>query len=734
MKLIYSPESDRLCSASLIGGKGAALFKLYDAGIAIPSPLCVSTEVYRLFVKQNGLGEKVAMALGRKDLQEIRWEEIWDISLTIRNLFLRAEIPAEIEQHLHHQVFSRFGDVPLVVRSSASTEDGGHHSYAGMHSSLVNIRYDNLVLALKKVWASLWSDRAILYRQELGLDAMESTMAVVIQPLVIGDVSGILFSKDPTDSSRMVIEAVYGLNQGLIDGAVAPDRWLIDHSDKTICSHFAPEKRMTVTPVEGSSRLQLRECNDWQQQNPPLQQDTLHELVAMSSQVEHHLGAAIDIEWTFAEGKLFLLQARPITTRSGDGETDKRSWYLSLTRSYENLKALRETIENELLPSMQADSERLEKVRLDELSPHELANEISERSALNTQYTSAYWQDCIPFAHGVRLFGEIYNDLLSPDDPFAFVRLLSGQHMLGIERNELLWLCARKIHDNPSWMSLVRDGRIDLIEDNEIQTIVAKLKKGFAIGFVEAGDPGVFPEILSAILLQFSMLHVHPRHCQHDDDATLVADFLVAARDAIPMDPAELLDLARASYRIRDDDNIYLGRIGQEVERALAEARKRVSAAGVTDANTLSAEELSAALLGTPKKTAHGPFLRKPAENRSKRSVFFRQLQGQAASQGIATGQARVIDRTADLKDFRKGEVLVIDAIDPTMTFFAPLASAIIERRGGMLIHGAIIAREYGIPCITGVKDATLRITTGDHLTVDGYLGICTIQSSRNRQ
>ena len=81
-----------------------------------------------------------------------------------------------------------------------------------------------------------------------------------------------------------------------------------------------------------------------------------------------------------------------------------------------------------------------------------------------------------------------------------------------------------------------------------------------------------------------------------------------------------------------------------------------------------------------------------------------------------------------ELKDFTKGEILVIDSIDPTMTFFAPLAAGIIERRGGMLIHGAIIAREHGIPCITGVVDATSYIRTGDMVTVDGYLGICTVQ------
>jgi pyruvate,water dikinase len=89
---------------------------------------------------------------------------------------------------------------------------------------------------------------------------------------------------------------------------------------------------------------------------------------------------------------------------------------------------------------------------------------------------------------------------------------------------------------------------------------------------------------------------------------------------------------------------------------------------------------------------------------------------------------ARVVEKMADLSDFKKGEILVIDAIDPTMTFFAPLAAAIIERRGGMLIHGAIIAREYGIPCITGVAGATDYIATGNTLIVDGYLGICTVK------
>jgi pyruvate,water dikinase len=90
---------------------------------------------------------------------------------------------------------------------------------------------------------------------------------------------------------------------------------------------------------------------------------------------------------------------------------------------------------------------------------------------------------------------------------------------------------------------------------------------------------------------------------------------------------------------------------------------------------------------------------------------------------------ARVIRQHADLADFRKGDVMVCDAVDPNMTFVVPLAAAVVERRGGMLIHGAIIAREYGLPAVTGVTDVTTLVQTGELVTVDGFLGIVTVGS-----
>jgi pyruvate,water dikinase len=108
-------------------------------------------------------------------------------------------------------------------------------------------------------------------------------------------------------------------------------------------------------------------------------------------------------------------------------------------------------------------------------------------------------------------------------------------------------------------------------------------------------------------------------------------------------------------------------------------------------------------------------------------SLKSRQILGQPAGPGMAVGKARVVLDASDLFSFQSGEILVCDAVDPAMTFVVPLASGIVERRGGMLIHGAIIAREYGIPCVTGVPDAVNQIRTGDFITVDGHLGIVVI-------
>jgi pyruvate,water dikinase len=183
----------------------------------------------------------------------------------------------------------------------------------------------------------------------------------------------------------------------------------------------------------------------------------------------------------------------------------------------------------------------------------------------------------------------------------------------------------------------------------------------------------------------------------------------------------ELLELARNSYQLRDDDNIYLGRIEAQLLAAVQEARRRLeNRAGDQDLAKLS-QVLEEIDFRTDSKASA------PSAKVSGYLLKARQITGQPAGPGIAKGKARVIQRHSDLADFKHGEILICDAVDPNITFVVPLAAAVVERRGGMLIHGAIIAREYGLPCITGIPDATALIQTGMEITVDGYLGIVTL-------
>ena len=186
-----------------------------------------------------------------------------------------------------------------------------------------------------------------------------------------------------------------------------------------------------------------------------------------------------------------------------------------------------------------------------------------------------------------------------------------------------------------------------------------------------------------------------------------------------------LLDLARASYRLRDDDNLYIGRIEAELHRSIREAKRRMDSCE----SGHEAAALANIIVETIREKDGSSISTKSKKEDTRFRALPRQLVGQPAGPGLAVGKARVIHTSSDLFDFQEGEALVCDAVDPNMTFIVPLCVGIVERRGGMLIHGAIIAREYGLPCVTGVPQATMAIRTGQTITIDGYLGIVTVGS-----
>ncbi|MFC1843545.1 PEP/pyruvate-binding domain-containing protein [Thermodesulfobacteriota bacterium] len=721
-----SPDS------KLFGGKATALRRLQEAGLRLPSTLCISTEAYKQYVNGSSIREKIQLELHRKKFSDMRWEEVWDAALRIRNLFLRQRMPEKLAREISAALEGDFSKNPLVVRSSAPEEDAAATSFAGLHESFVNIRGTESILEhVKLVWASLWSDRALLYRQELDLDFTRSSMAVVMQELVAGEVSGITFSINPADSSEGVVEAVYGLNQGLVDGAVEPDRWIFNRKEETTKEHYTPRREKFMTPRGDDIILTgLPESKSLQ---PPLSNEEAVAIYRKAKQIENVFGKPQDVEWTRVGSDFFILQSRPVTARQDGDKDDKRGWYLSLQRSEDNLKKLRLKIEQVHFPAMKKEAAELAETDLEVLSDKELAGEIEKRLQVKGKWTAVYWEDFIPFAHGMRLFGKFYNDTVSPADPFEFVELLSNVPLLSKNRNKALRKIGAYVQQQTDLLQAIAAGGGSVIVDAEFTRMLEEFINLYGDPFCGTYSDktcDVSREELLNVIIQMagsSIAEEENLNGKEQNKADLEAAFFEKLKAGGKRARAEgLLDLARASYRLRDDDNIVLGRIEEQFFRALQEGRKRLKERHVDHAVDLTESEVIRSLVDRSYKPDSKKDEETPSEQEN-RHIKARQLLGQPAGPGIGRGLARIIDSARDLGLFKKGEVLVCDAVDPNMTFVVPLAAGIIERRGGMLIHGAIIAREYGIACVTGVPDAATLIHTGDEVTVDGYLGIVTV-------
>ncbi len=702
------------------GGKTRRIAQLRDLGCTVPPWFCVTTEAYNAFLDQTGMRERIALELHRKVFEEMRWEEIWDCALRIRHMFQTVPLPSAISEALVQAVEDRFVKTPVAVRSSALDEDSHKASFAGLHASYVNVRgADEVIDHIRKVWASLWSDAALLYRKEIGLDVSRSAMAVIVQGLVSGQCSGVVFTRSPTQADQLVIEAVHGLNQGLVDGTIEPDRWQIDRVSRKIVSHTPAQRKYAMAAVDaGVEKIPLDENLA---ESVPLTTAMVSEVVDTALEIEAGFGSAQDIEWTFDQGRLVMLQSRDVTTQSGSGD-DQRGWYLSLHRSFEQLTILREKIEGRFIPEMIETANRLDRIDLGSLDAEELIRELDRRWNLNQHWSAIYWSDFIPYAHGVRLFGQFYNDALAPDDPYEFMDLLTATDMQSLQRNQRLQELAQMLAREPE----VAGNLSPALDCNAFEINLDQFLKLY--GDLSTGVTGrrCKGEDLTPLMRLLTEMGRHPQPLEISRQAITPearqAAFLNRFSGKSRERANAMLDLARSSHQLRDDDNIHLSRIEAHYLATVDEARQRLSYLPESEQKTDLATALENKLPELEKGT--------PAPEKSVQGRFTfrqRQLVGQPAGPGIAKGVARVITADDQLTQFKADEILVCDAVDPNMTFVVPLAAGIVERRGGMLIHGAIIAREYGLPCITGVPGATQLIRNGDTITVDGYLGIVTL-------
>ncbi|MBW2541830.1 MAG: hypothetical protein JRF15_07060 [Deltaproteobacteria bacterium] len=458
------------------------------------------------------------------------------------------------------------------------------------------------------------------------------------------------------------------------------------------------------------------------------------------------------MEWTGRSASLTLLQARPITTAPPDTD-ETRNWYLTLRPGDARLKRLRERVVEQLIPELESEGDALAAEDLDLLDDWKLADALEKRSETVAKWKQIYWDEFIPFAHGVRRLATYYNDAVQPEDPYEFVGLLRGQPLLAAQRNRAIAELARQLASNEALRTAI---------ENVLERCAGALQWPDTREALERAGVGAESFIRAFEDLVERFLDITYDHQRlHDETELLLRNLIELCRrpdsleggSSAPVDVASLeqrlldavgperhaeaidiIETGRVSWKLRDDDNLLVSRLESQLLRAIEVAASRLRERGTLTGAGQPKREHSGLLARALRTESSDPIAFEVSDRPldaepSTRSMGEtpRQLIGQPASPGVGTGLVRCIRGRDDLSRFRSGEVIVCDAIQPTMTHLVPLASAIVERRGGMLIHGAIIARELGIPCVNGVRDAAELLEDGDFVTVDGHLGIVAV-------
>ncbi len=297
----------------LVGGKGLNLGKLSKIeGIQIPEGFCVTTLGFQKAIEQN---ETYHSLLDRLIMLKVEdRDQISEICRKIRQFIMEVEIPSDVVTAVTHYL-SQLGDQhAYAVRSSATAEDLPHASFAGQQDTYLNIIGKEAILQhISKCWASLFTDRAVIYRMQNGFNHSEVYLSVIIQRMVFPQASGILFTADPITSNRKLlsIDASFGLGEALVSGLVSADCYKVQE-DRIVDKMIATKKLAIYGRKEGGTEIQ--EIDRDQQKTQTLTDQQILQLARIGRQIEAYFGCPQDIEWCLVNDTFYIVQSRPITT------------------------------------------------------------------------------------------------------------------------------------------------------------------------------------------------------------------------------------------------------------------------------------------------------------------------------------------------------------------------------------------------------------------------------------
>ena len=314
-----------------VGGKASSLGEMTNAGLPVPPGFAVTTRAYRLAHDAGDIDAEIAHQLRDLDMGDTTM--VSERCGAIRDAIRAVAIPASVEEQIRHSYAelcrrSSADDVPVAVRSSATSEDSPDASFAGEHDTYLWVRGgDDVVDAVRRCWASLFTDRATCYREEMGYEHRSVEMCVVVQKMVHPKSAGVAFTLDPRngDRSQIAIDSSWGFGEAVVAGEVTPDNFLIDKVMFDITKRIVSAKTHEYV-LTADDRVSKVETAADRVSTPSLTDAEIKGIARLTKTAEQHYGCPQDIEWAvdadLPDGdNVILLQSRPETVWSKKGPT-----------------------------------------------------------------------------------------------------------------------------------------------------------------------------------------------------------------------------------------------------------------------------------------------------------------------------------------------------------------------------------------------------------------------------
>lgn len=315
---------------SLVGGKGANLGEITKAGFNVPDGFIITSHAYYDFIRENNLSIKIRHLLSSANFDDSKSLE--QVSKHIKNVINKGNLSKDLVNEIL-QAYKKLGEPLVAVRSSATAEDLANASFAGQQETFLNVKGDAVLIEkIKEGWASLFNTRAIFYRHQQKFDHIKTGIALVIQKMIESEKSGVMFTIDPitNDKKTVVIEAVLGLGEMIVQGEVNPDHYEVDKEDLTIKNKkISIQDHLLRKSGTANKKIKLSKKDASKQK---ITDGQIKELALVGRKIEKHYYFPQDIEWAIEKNNIYIVQTRAVTTTASVKQKEKTVEHIPVSK------------------------------------------------------------------------------------------------------------------------------------------------------------------------------------------------------------------------------------------------------------------------------------------------------------------------------------------------------------------------------------------------------------------